>query len=405
MKLEKIPILPLQESGSTSTINSTEGQNLELLNELKIAKAESESLVRKMEQMECYYEALVQDLEENQKNILREFQSLKNEHSTCACSINDQMLRFDEERRELSSINKELQKRATTSESALKRARLNYSIAVSQLQKDLDMLSFQVLSMFETNQTVIKEAFSYSSQGHEDLVDDDHRSKNLSGGGDVLSGDLKKYLSLQENIYKKVEEDLGEMCSTNLYLDMYSGALSGTLMEAVSDDRTSCWIYVASGCHIYRILVSLADSLVDKGKDILLIPEQTQVVDSAIVNRCGSDCLILRSVGYGYTKGGSVSYVLLTLSSCFLVVSWLFVPYIFYPSGFEWQKVMEDFDDWTNWLMYKGGVGVKGDNSWESWWDEEQAHIHTIKGRVLETILCLRSQELSERGFISLKEL
>lgn len=22
--------------------------------------------------------------------------------------------------------------------------------------------------------------------------------------------------------------------------------------------------------------------------------------------------------------------------------------------------------------MYKGGVGVKGDNSWESWWDEEQ---------------------------------
>lgn len=33
---------------------------------------------------------------------------------------------------------------------------------------------------------------------------------------------------------------------------------------------------------------------------------------------------------------------------------------------------MEDFDDWTNWLLYKGGVGVKGDNSWESWWDGEQ---------------------------------
>lgn len=35
-------------------------------------------------------------------------------------------------------------------------------------------------------------------------------------------------------------------------------------------------------------------------------------------------------------------------------------------------RTVEDFDDWTNWLMYKGGVGVKGDNSWESWWDEEQ---------------------------------
>lgn len=36
------------------------------------------------------------------------------------------------------------------------------------------------------------------------------------------------------------------------------------------------------------------------------------------------------------------------------------------------NRTVEDFDDWTGWLLYKGGVGVKGDNSWESWWDEEQ---------------------------------
>nr|KAJ0205366.1 hypothetical protein LSAT_V11C500255640 [Lactuca sativa] len=54
------------------------------------------------------------------------------------------------------------------------------------------------------------------------------------------------------------------------------------------------------------------------------------------------------------------------------------------------NRAVEDFDDWTKWLMYKGGVGVKGDNSWESWRDEEQAHIQKIRGRVLETILCLR---------------
>ena len=23
------------------------------------------------------------------------------------------------------------------------------------------------------------------------------------------------------------------------------------------------------------------------------------------------------------------------------------------------SRTVEDFDDWTNWLMYKGGVGVK----------------------------------------------
>lgn len=91
-------------------------------------------------------------------------------------------------------------------------------------------------------------------------------------------------------------------------------------------------------------------------------------------------------------------------------------------------RTVEDFDDWTNWLLYKGGVGVKGDHSWESWWDEEQVssnlpvfqllfyfnlgglflslkltvfnylslkmyiqeHIQTLRGRILETILSLR---------------
>jgi len=51
---------------------------------------------------------------------------------------------------------------------------------------------------------------------------------------------------------------------------------------------------------------------------------------------------------------------------------------------------VEDFDDWTGWLLYKGGVGVKGENSWESWWEEEQSHIQTLRGRILETILSLR---------------
>ncbi|MBA0794532.1 hypothetical protein Gohar_018855 [Gossypium harknessii] len=84
--------------------------------------------------------------------------------------------------------------------------------------------------------------------------------------------------------------------------------------------------------------------------------------------------LLIVYIAYGYTDAGAVSFVLLTLSSWFLVISWLFAPYIFNPSGFEWQKTVEDFDDWTSWLLYKGGVGVKGDDSWESWWDEEQVY-------------------------------
>ncbi|KAJ4839988.1 Callose synthase 10 [Turnera subulata] len=84
--------------------------------------------------------------------------------------------------------------------------------------------------------------------------------------------------------------------------------------------------------------------------------------------------LLIVYIAYGYTDQGAGYFVLATISSWFLVVSWLFAPYIFNPSGFEWQKTVEDFDDWTSWLLYKGGVGVKGDNSWESWWDEEQIY-------------------------------
>ncbi|KAF6157565.1 hypothetical protein GIB67_004503 [Kingdonia uniflora] len=100
--------------------------------------------------------------------------------------------------------------------------------------------------------------------------------------------------------------------------------------------------------------------------------------------------LLIVYIAYGYTNGGALSYILLTVSSWFLVISWLFAPYIFNPSGFEWQKTVEDFDNWTSWLLYKGGVGVKGEHSWESWWDEEQTHIQTWRGRILETILSLR---------------
>ncbi|GMI98198.1 hypothetical protein HRI_003489100 [Hibiscus trionum] len=36
------------------------------------------------------------------------------------------------------------------------------------------------------------------------------------------------------------------------------------------------------------------------------------------------------------------------------------------PSG-----IVEDLRDWTNWLLYRGGIGVKGEESWEAWWDEK----------------------------------
>lgn len=150
---------------------------VELLRELDESKAERESLTRKMDQMECYYEALVQELEGNQRHMLGELQNLRNEHTACIYAVstanaemdrmrqdmNEQLLRFTEEKRELDLLNKELERRAATAEAALKRARLNYSIAVNQLQKDLELLSGQVSSMYQANENLIKKAFEDST--------------------------------------------------------------------------------------------------------------------------------------------------------------------------------------------------------------------------------------------------
>lgn len=99
--------------------------------------------------------------------------------------------------------------------------------------------------------------------------------------------------------------------------------------------------------------------------------------------------LLIVYAAYGYNNG-ALSYILLTVSSWFMALSWLFAPYLFNPSGFEWQKTVEDFRDWTNWLFYRGGIGVKGEESWEAWWDEELVHIRHFSSRIMETILSLR---------------
>ncbi|KAF1893229.1 hypothetical protein Lal_00001675 [Lupinus albus] len=95
---------------------------------------------------------------------------------------------------------------------------------------------------------------------------------------------------------------------------------------------------------------------------------------------------------YGVSAVNSTLYILLSLSMWFMVFSWLFSPFIFNPSGFEWQKIVEDWDDWQKWISNRGGIGVPSIKSWESWWDEEQEHLqHTgFMGRVCEVILALR---------------
>ncbi|CAN6833956.1 unnamed protein product [Brassica oleracea] len=95
---------------------------------------------------------------------------------------------------------------------------------------------------------------------------------------------------------------------------------------------------------------------------------------------------------FGHAYRGVVTYILITVSIWFMVVTWLFAPFLFNPSGFEWQKIVDDWTDWNKWIYNRGGIGVPPEKSWESWWEKEIGHLrHSGKrGIILEIVLALR---------------
>ncbi|XP_016169715.2 callose synthase 3 [Arachis ipaensis] len=95
---------------------------------------------------------------------------------------------------------------------------------------------------------------------------------------------------------------------------------------------------------------------------------------------------------FGKSYRGTVTYVLITLTIWFMVATWLFAPFLFNPSGFEWQKIIDDWTDWHKWISNRGGIGVPPEKSWESWWEKEHEHLHHsgMRGIITEIILSLR---------------
>ncbi|XP_042395925.1 callose synthase 3-like [Zingiber officinale] len=95
---------------------------------------------------------------------------------------------------------------------------------------------------------------------------------------------------------------------------------------------------------------------------------------------------------FGHSYRGPVAYIFITISMWFMVATWLFAPFLFNPSGFEWQKLVDDWHDWNKWISNCGGIGVSPEKSWESWWAKEQEHLRYTgkRGIILEIVLALR---------------
>ncbi|MCO5565072.1 hypothetical protein L7F22_018743 [Adiantum nelumboides] len=108
----------------------------------------------------------------------------------------------------------------------------------------------------------------------------------------------------------------------------------------------------------------------------------------------GIELMILLIIyeAYGGLAKNTTVYIMLTLSSWFLALSWVMAPFLFNPSGFDWLQTVYDFEDFQNWLWFRGGVLTKANQSWEVWWNEEQDHLRTTGfwGKVMEVLLSLR---------------
>ncbi|CAL0300448.1 unnamed protein product [Lupinus luteus] len=93
-----------------------------------------------------------------------------------------------------------------------------------------------------------------------------------------------------------------------------------------------------------------------------------------------------------HTYRSGVAYLMITISMWFMVGTWLYAPFLFNPSGFEWQKIIDDWTDWNKWISIRGGIGVPPEKSWESWWEEEQEHLQYsgMRGIITEILLALR---------------
>ncbi|KAF0698946.1 Aste57867_10468 [Aphanomyces stellatus] len=61
------------------------------------------------------------------------------------------------------------------------------------------------------------------------------------------------------------------------------------------------------------------------------------------------------------------NYGIMSYSLWLIAATWVWSPFFFNPSAFDWEKLMTDFGDWQNWLKTKNDSA----ESWYGWWSAE----------------------------------
>ncbi|RLN54351.1 hypothetical protein BBJ29_002072 [Phytophthora kernoviae] len=71
------------------------------------------------------------------------------------------------------------------------------------------------------------------------------------------------------------------------------------------------------------------------------------------------------------------NYGIMSFSLWIIAATWMWAPFFFNPSGLDWDKIIEDYNDWQNWLKTTNDSA----DSWFGWWSNEQEYLeHTTRG-------------------------
>ena len=253
-----------QEAGmkqiSLQTLLDQELENKKIMNEricdlqteLEQSKSEMENLKRKMNQKVLHYDAFILELEERNLQTLGELESVKSancsslstistlqsEIDKMTCSMNETFAILSEEKRLLESVNKKLEKRVVASKDMLKRIRSTYLTTIDQLQKDLELLSAQVLSLFETNENLAKKALEEVPKL---LYRDNHKFLEVSDKSNILESHQEPCQIFNAEKLRNAEiprkeesmeaDELHELYALNLSLNVIVEILKEILLD------------------------------------------------------------------------------------------------------------------------------------------------------------------------------
>ncbi|GLD97010.1 hypothetical protein PINS_up005693 [Pythium insidiosum] len=78
------------------------------------------------------------------------------------------------------------------------------------------------------------------------------------------------------------------------------------------------------------------------------------------------------------------NYGIMSFSLWIIAATWMWAPFFFNPSGLDWDKIIDDYNDWQNWLKTTNDSA----ESWFGWWSNELEYLeHSTTGARIITLI------------------